>query len=403
MKEADFIIKNGRDILLSGLADKQIKEQSAGKKIIIQPQDFLGIKPKLLIKEGDFVKIGAPLFVDRRFTDIKIVSPISGVIVKIQRGERRLIEKIIIESDELHTYINFDLYNVESIKQFSKSEIIPILLDRGLWPVFRQRPFSSVADPSASPKSIFVHAINTNPLASDMDFVLRGDMSLFQLGLDVISRITEGNVYVCLSADSNLDFNTEFSNIYEKRFSGPHPAGNVSTHINKIDPLRQGDIVWYIEAQDIIRIAQSLLSGKYSNKKIVAITGPASKNRFYVKAVLGTLIGDLLEGCDFKGVRCLSGNVLTGKNVGPKGGLCFYDDQVTVLKEVDKRELFGWLALGKEKLSFSNTFISGFIKNRVCEVDTRINGSLRPMVFKDIYNRYINLPIQVPFLLQAII
>lgn len=400
---AIFQIRKGRDLRLQDAADKKIVELPLPKRIGIYPSDFRGLKPQLLTKEGDAVKAGTPLFCDRAFPEIKIVSPVSGKIAAINRGEKRILLDITIETDNKNDVVVFDSFSKSEIPALSKEKVIRLLLEGGLWPVIRQRPFSKIAHPSDEPKAVFVQGMNTEPLAPDLDFILEGKEELFQTGLDILKKLTRGAVHLCISAQAQSKALTRARGVEIQQFSGPHPAGNVSTHIHHVDPIHKGQVVWYLGAQDVLRIAFLFLNGVHSGKKVIAVTGESAKNRYYASTIIGTPLSVLFAGSMLEGARCISGSVLTGKNVGENGFVGFYDSQITAIPEGGKREFLGWLSPGFKSCSFSKTFASSFLPPKPVSLDTDKHGSDRAIVFNHIYDDLVPLDIMTFFLLRAVI
>lgn len=423
---ATFQIKQGRDIKLKGAAPKEIVTLSLPRQVAVVPSDFKGIKASLCVKVNDAVKVGTPLFEDKHCPEIRIVSPVSGRVVAIDRGDKRFLQDILLESDGRQEAVPQRRFSRSEIPGLSKEEVEKTLLQSGLWPVLRQRPFSKVAHPQQSPKSIFVHAMNTEPLAADVDFILQGKEEQFHAGLNVLQRLTKGKVYVCARYGAESKALTQARGVETHHFSGPHPAGNVSTHIHYLDPVRKGDHVWYVEAQDVLRIGSLFLEGAYSPERVVAVTGEGAGRRFYARTVLGAPVSLLLKGSnpeglpvpsgnlsagrvgpalrDRQGMRYISGSVLAGREVGKNGHLSFYDSQLTVIPEGGKRVLLGWLSPGFDKYTFSKTFVSSFLpEKKEVSLTTDKQGSDRAIVLNHIYDSLVPLDIMVYFLLKAAI
>jgi Na+-transporting NADH:ubiquinone oxidoreductase subunit A len=340
---------------------------------------------------------------DKNHEDIKVVSPVSGKIVSVNRGEKRVLTTIVIETDGRQDAELFDQYNKGEVPGLSREAIVRQLLKGGLWPCLRQRPFSRIANPLDKPKAIFIHAMNTEPLAADIDFILEARQEDFQTGLDIVRKLTEGKTHLCVDAKAKTSALTQAQGVEIQRFSGPHPAGNVSTHIHCVDPINKGDIVWYIEAQDVLRIARLFLQGIHSGERVVAITGEGAHKRVYLKTVAGVAVSDLFQGSDLRGKRCISGSILTGRNVGKDGFLGFYDSQATLIPEGGKRELLGWIVPGFSKYSFSRTHVSSFLPRQENSLNTDTNGSPRAIVMNYLYDDYVALDIMTFFLVRAII
>lgn len=400
---AVFRIKQGRDIRLTGVAVKEIDTLSLPGKAVIQFSDFKGLKPRLCVKINDAVKAGSPLFEDKAYPQVKVVSPLSGRISAIQLGEKRALLEIIIESDGRQDAVTFPKYNKNQIAQILPQDVLKRLLEAGLWPVIRQRPFSKIPHPDVAPKSIFIHAMNTEPLALDADFILEGKEERFQSGIDILRKLTKGKVYLCAAEGVRSKALTQSKNVETHYFAGPHPAGNVSTHIHYIDPIHKGDHVWYVEAQDVLRIAALFLDGVYSAERFVAVTGEGAPKKSYVKTVTGAPVSLLLKGHAAEGMRYISGSVLRGKDVGRDGALCFYDSQITVIPAGGKREFLGWMSPGFEKYTFSKTYASSFLSQKEVSLTSDKKGSERAIVFNNIYDALVPLDIMTYFLLKAVL
>ena len=398
-----FFIRRGRDIKIKGLALKKVVELPAPSKVGFQLADFRGVTPNLLVKENDLVKAGSPLFEDKIHPEIKIVSSASGRVLSIVFDNNQMLQRIVIATNGKKESLQFRKFVPEELIQISRQSVVDQLLQGGLWPVIRQRPFSTVANPKKIPKSIFIHAMNTEPLAPDIDFILSEKQFEFQLGLDVLKHLTEGQIHLCFSCNTKAKALTDAKRVKTHQFSGPHPSGNVSTHIYFIDPVNNGDIVWYVEAQDVLRIAELFLKGISSSQRYVALTGEGLENRVYVKTLVGASVESLLRESPKENFRYISGSVLRGTDVGVNGYLGFYDSQISVIPEGGKREFLSWLSLGANKYSFSKTFACAFFPHKEFSIDTDAHGSPRPIVFRNIYNQYVALDIEPFFLMRAIL
>jgi len=399
-----FSIQKGRNIRLKGAAKKEIVEIALPKHVAVKPSDFKGLSPRLSAKVDDVVKVGTPIFTDKTIPEIQIASPASGKVVAINRGAKRALQSIVIETDGQQESETFQKFSREQIKNISKSDVTNLLLKGCLWPVIRQRPFSKVADPHKKPKAIFIHAMNTEPLALDIDFILEGKEKEFQIGLDILGRLTDGDVHLCIQKGANSKALTQAVNVQIHVFSGPHPAGNVSTHIHYVDPINKGELVWYIEAQDVLSIASLFLNGTYPTERIVAVTGEgAANNQIYAKTIVGVPVSALLGDSTPQQVRYLSGSVLAGKEIASHDFLRFYDSQITVIPQGGNREFLGWLSPGFKKYTFSKSFASAFFPENDMSLDTDENGSHRAIVLNHIYDSLVPLDIMTYFLLKAVI
>jgi Na+-transporting NADH:ubiquinone oxidoreductase subunit A len=399
-----FSIQKGRDIKLKGAADKKIVKVSLPQRVVVQPADFRGIRPRLTVKVDDAVKVGTVLFTDKDIPDVKVTSPVSGKVAAVNRGQKRVLLSIVIETDGKQTAETFQKFSEAQIKNISKADAVGFLLKSGLWPVVRQRPFTKIANPHQKPKAVFVHAMNTEPLAPDVDFILNGLEKEFQAGLEILKRLTDGAVRLCVKQGARSKALTQAAGIQTHYFSGPHPAGNVSTHIHYVDQIRKGDLVWYVEAQDVWRIGAFFLSGLYTGERVVAVTGEgAAGHQVYAKTVIGVPIAALLGGRRPQGARCISGSILNGRDAGTDGFLSFYDSQVTIIPEGGKREFLGWLSLGSNKYTFSKTFVSAFLPEKEVSLDCDEHGGHRAIVLNNVYDPLVPLDIMTYFLLKAVI
>jgi len=399
-----FFLKKGRNIRLKGAAKKEIVEVSLPKHAAVQPPDFKGLNPRLAVKVDTAVKVGSTILSDKTNPDIKVASPVSGKVVAVNRGAKRALLSIVVESDGRQEAESYQKFTEEQIKNISKSDVIRLLLKGHLWPVIRQRPFSKLANPQDTPKAVFIHAMNTEPLAPDIDFILENREKEFQTGLDIIKQLTDGAVHLCIEKGATSKALTQAEGVQIHTFSGPHPTGNVGTHIHCIDPVNKGDLVWYVEAQDVLRIASLFLDGVYPAERIVAVTGEGAVNhQVYAKTIVGAPLSDLLGGHALEQARCLSGSVLTGKDVGADGFVRFYDSQITVIPEGGRREFLGWLSLGADKYTFSKTYASAFLPAKEISLNSDEHGSHRAIVINNVYDPLVPLDIMTYFLLKAIL
>ncbi len=393
-------LKKGFDIPIEGRADLSYYDASDQSYFAIKPTDFLGVIPKMIVKENDLVKIGTPIFFDKNKPEVLFSSPVSGKIVSINRGPKRVIQEVVILSDKKEEHENFKCKDIRN-----KEDVIETLLSSGLWPLIRQKPYSVIPDPNDIPKSIFISSFDSSPLAPYYNFILKDNEDDFQHGIDIISRLTKGKVY--LNIDANSDQHNIFNNItgvVTNVFSGPHPSGNVGVQIHHIKPINKGDKVWYINPQDVITISRLFRSGKVNPFKTIAITGSDVISPKYIKTRIGSSVKELLENKlkSNKG-RVISGNILTGKNVTINGFVGFYDSQITVIPEGDNHRFFGWLFPGKDIFSVSSTFISKFLKNKKFKINTNTNGENRPFVVSGQYEKVLPMNIYPVQLIKAIL
>jgi len=393
-------IKKGLDIKLLGKAEKKVSEISS-TKFALKPPDLNGVFPKLFVKEGDEVKAGTPVFFDKYRDNITFNSPVSGTVTEIHRGAKRKMLEIRIESDGK---MEFESFGTADPSSLTKEQVTEKLLKSGTWSYIRQRPYSIIANPEDEPKAIFISAFDSAPLAPDMDFLVENEGKAFQTGLDTISKLTNGKVYMNVF-DGKTTSKTflEAKGVQINKFSGPHPAGNLSVQIQQIDPVNKGDIVWYINPQALITIGKLFLEGKYDASKIIALTGSEIKNPQYYKVQSGCSLLPLFEN-NLKSAnsRYISGNVLTGNKVDKDGYLGYYDNQVTVIPEGKYYEFLGWAMPRFDRFSFSKSFFSWLTPNKKYSLDTNLNGGHRAFVLTGEYEKVFPMDIYPMQLLKAI-
>ncbi len=398
-----IMIKRGLDIKLVGEADKIISDLPLPETFAIKPTNFIGITPKLLVKQGDEVFAGTALFNDKNNEAIKFCSPVSGEIIEILRGEKRRILEVKILADKEIRYVSFNKTNPHDL---SREDIIQTLLNSGVWPFIRQRPFGIIANPNETPKSIFISAFDSNPLAPDNDLIMQGEDSAFQTGLDALRKLTDGKVHLNMDADTTATkVFTNAKGVEINKISGPHPAGNVGVQIHLIDPVNKGEVVWCLNPQGVLIVGRLFMQGKFDASSMVALTGSQIKNPKYYKTIVGSAVkniiadGQLKEGEN----RIISGNVLTGNQISGDGYLDFYDYQITVIPEGREPEFMGWLAPGFKKFSMSRTFFSWLNPNKKHDLNTNLHGEERPFVVTGEYEKVFPMNIYPVHLLKSIL
>ena len=395
-------IKKGLNIKLAGEAAKSISNLPLPEIFGVKPTDFAGVTPKLLMKEGDEVQAGSPLFYAKNNEDIKFCSPVSGEVIEIVRGEKRKILEIRILPDKELKYLSFARADPSTL---SREGVIETLLKSGVWPFIRQRPFGIMAKPTDVPKSIFISAFDTNPLAPDIAFVMHGNEDLFQTGLDALNKLTDGKVH--LSTHTNFP-STAFSNcsgVVINTITGPHPSGNVGIQIHHIDPINKGEIVWYVNPQDVVVIGKLFKNGQYDVSRIIALTGSQVIKPQYYNVVAGCSIKNILAHSGLKegDNRIIGGNVLSGNQINADDFLGFYDTQITVIPEGHDYEFMGWLAPGFDKFSVSRTFFSWLQPNKKHDLNTNLHGEERPFVMTGQYEKVFPMDIYPVQLLKSIL
>ena len=368
-------IRKGLDIKLKGKAELATTRADAGH-FAVMPDDFNGLAPRLLVAVGDTVKVGTPLLRDKHDERIVVTSPASGTVSEIRRGEKRHLQAVVIKSDNNFDAVTFGMSN-------DRDSIINTLLSSGLWTMIRQRPYSIIANPDDKPKALFISAYDTAPLAPDMDYIVDSQRDAFQKGLDILNIVSEGKVHLCTHAKNTSKAILEAKNVTLHRFDGPHPAGNVGTHINKTMPINKGEVVWYCHPNEVINIGNLFLTGSPDFSRTYAIAGSSIIKPHYVTARIGTAIQPIVNENIAKHSRVISGNVLTGHGESEGGFMHFYDNMLTAIPEGDERhEILGWLMPGLRKFSFSKTFVSGFMPDKLpdYDIDTNMHGEERAYV-----------------------
>ena len=374
----DIKIKKGLNIKLKGRAQNKLSSINRSKIFAIDPSNFHGIIPKMIVKVGDKVQVGDAVFYAKQNEQIKFTSPVSGVIKEIVRGAKRKILKVLITADESDSFNDFGVKTPDNLTALQVKEI---LLESGCWAFINQRPYDIIANPSESPKAIFVSAYATAPLAASHSYALSGKEKEFQVGIDALSRLTEGKLHLSVDGSSS-SFLNDMNNATIHRINGNHPAGNVGVQISKIDPINSGDRVWVVNPQDVAAIGNLFLTGKIDPERIIALAGSQVSDPQYYKVTQGTKIIDIVKGkLKDRKSRIISGNPLTGTSVSINDSIGFYDDVVTVLPEGDHYSFFGWMPFfGNNKFSMSRTFFSFLTPNKEFDLDTNLNGEERAFV-----------------------
>ena len=396
-------IKRGLNIKLAGEASKVFSNIPLPETFAIKPPNFIGITPKLLVQQGDEVQAGTPLFFDKNNEAIKFCSSVSGEVIEIIRGAKRQIMEIKILADKEISYVDFNKANPNEL---SREEIIRLLLNSGVWPFIRQRPFGIIANPDDIPKSIFISAFDSNPLAPDYNFIIKGNEADFQTGLDAVKKLTNGKIHLNINADStNAAAFTDVKGVEINQISGPHPAGNVGVQIHHIDPINKGELVWYLNPQDIVIIGRLFNQGKFDATRIIALTGSQIKNPQYFKTITGSAVKNMIAEGGLKDGenRIISGNVLTGNKISADGYLDFYDSHLTVIPEGHEYEFMGWLAPGFNKFSMSRAFFSWLTPNKKHELNSNLHGEERPFVITGEYEKVFPMDIYPVQLLKSIL
>ncbi|WP_299778244.1 Na(+)-translocating NADH-quinone reductase subunit A [uncultured Formosa sp.] len=389
----DIKITKGLDIKLKGEAEKALESAVISNTYTLRPEDFHGVIPKLVARVGDKVKAGSPVFYDKTNENVQFVSPVSGEVIDILRGEKRKILAIKIQADKEQAYQENEKINVNS----ATAEALSLYLQAtGCWPFIKQRPYDVIANPTKQPKAIFVSGYDSAPLAVDLDFALQGKGAELQAAVTALGKLTSGQVHVSVKNGSNSPL-AGLSGVSVHKLSGPHPVGNVGTQINKIDPVNKGEVVWTINPQDLVIIGELLLTGKFNAERIVALVGSAVKKPRYFKTKIASEIATIIydNGIEQDGNnRVIVGNVLSGKQVKPDGNLDYYSNLISVIPEGDDYEFFGWNKPVFNKISTSRALTFSWLSpNKKYDLNTNTNGEHRAFVLTGNYEEVFPLDI----------
>lgn len=398
MSEVKKLCK-GLDIRLSGRAETVFGQTPVATLYALKPTDFQGLKPKLSVKEGDAVEAGAPLLYDKTRPEIKLVSPVSGTVQSIVRGERRRIEAVVVKSSGPATAAEVGKLDPATA---TAEQVVEKLLATGAWAYLKQRPYNIVADPARKPKAIYISTFDTAPLAPDYDTVIRGNEAAFQAGVTALGKIAP--VFVGISSKGASRAFSEVKGATVTAFAGKHPAGCVGVQINHTCPLNAGETILTAQVQEVVAIGKIFAEGKHDFSRIVVLDGSEVKRPAYYHTVLGAELKPLLEGAiNANDVRIISGNPLTGTKVALDGFLGFFDSQVTVLPEGDKPEFLGWLMPGLGKFSMSRTFLTWLSGKKEYRLDTNTHGEPRAIVVSGEMEKVLPMDIYPEHLLKAIL
>ena len=394
-----FSIRKGLDIKLLGEAEKTIKEIPT-KVCAIKPPDFHGVFPKLLVKEGDEVKAGTPLFYNKYKENILFTSPVSGKVREVRRGAKRVLLEVSVDAAPDQEFVDFGAADPNSL---DKAAIIEKMLKSGVWPFIRQRPYSIIANPDDDPKAIMIPAFDSAPLAPDFDLIVEGQEADFQAGVDALKKLTGGKVYLNISDKQSSQVFNNAKGVEINTFSGPHPAGNVSTQISRISPLNRGEVVWYLRPQEVLSIGRLFTQGKLDPSRVIALTGSEIEKPVYYKTILGASISGMTDGNVRDGkLRYISGNALTGTKIEKTGFVGFYDSQITVIPEGDHSEFLGWAMPRINKFSFYYTFLSWMMPRKKYRLDTNYNGGERAFILTGKFEQVFPLDIYPMQLVKSI-
>ncbi len=400
-----FRLNKGHDILLTGKADPNQVDEVHPSRVAVQPPNFRGIAPipKLMVKEGEEVLAGDPLFFNKNTSEIKYVAPVSGEIVAVNRGSKRAITEVVILADKQVKYTELPELNLD---QCSREELVSFLATNGFWPLIIQRPYGIVPELDCIPENIFISTFDSAPLAPDYNLIVEGKEDALYQGLQVLSKLTAGKVYLGLNATSANPPASAFLNAPAEKvwFEGAHPAGNVGVQIHHISPIGNGQKVWTLGLQETIILGKMFKERKFDTSKMIAVGGSGIKNPGYLKTYAGAHIGDLLKDQLKDGnYRIISGDVLTGKSKTTEQFTDIHTDLITVIEEGDYYDMFGWLFRGKFQPSISGTYLNKLYKKHRFDGDTNTHGEKRAFVMTGQYEKVLPMDIYPQHLMKAIL
>jgi len=402
-------IKRGLQLPIAGQPQQVIERGRAVSHAALLGADYIGMRPTMHVEVGAVVDRGQLVFEDKKTPGVRYTAPVAGTVAAINRGERRAFQSLVIRlSDEERQgqgrQVTFASYTGGPVPALGSDQVRDLLLESGLWTTLRARPFSKVADPTVRPRSIFVTAMDTNPLAPDVDVVLQGFEAEIEAGLQALTKLTDGPVFFCTAASSALR-PPAVDRVRHEQFDGPHPAGTVGVHIHTLDPAGRGRIVWHVGYQNLVAIGRLFLTGELMTRRVVSLAGPSVLNPRLIETVVGASTDELVEGELAPGdQRVVSGSVLSGRKAQGEalGYLGLYHNQISVLPEGRQREFMGWAAPGLNKFSVSGAFLSALRRGARYPMTTSTNGSVRAIVPIGLYESVMPMDLEATYLLKAL-
>ena len=401
----DFTVRKGLDLPIAGAPEQRIEDGPEVGACALIGADHVGLKPAMKVDVGDRVKLGQPLFADKRFEGVVYTAPAGGTVRAVNRGARRVLQSVVIDIDEAAGAVAFPKHKAAALDTLGRDAIVETLVSSGLWTALRTRPYSKVPDPGTAPAAVFVTAMDSSPLAADAEVVIREAPEDFAAGVRLMAKLTEGPVYVCSRPGAEIP-PVEGEPVRHATFAGPHPAGLVGVHIHLLDPVHAEKTVWHVNYQDVMAFGELFRTGRLPTRRVVAVSGPAADRPRLIRTRLGAsteaLVGAQTDGAD---VRAIAGNVLTGRTAdGPFAYLGCFHQQITLMTEGRKRELFGWLIPSMRKFSNANVHLSSLFGGRkLFNFDTNLNGSPRAMVPIGLYEDVMPFDILATQLLRALL
>ncbi|MBR4929915.1 MAG: Na(+)-translocating NADH-quinone reductase subunit A [Bacteroidaceae bacterium] len=388
-------LRKGLDVNLKGKAALETVSVKCPGEYALVPDDFTGMKPKVVVNEGDTVLAGDALFVDKKHPEVKFVSPVSGTVTLVERGDRRKLLSVRVKSDGKQQSREFDV----------KGDIKAVLMESGMFAFFRQRPYDVVANPEDKPKAIFVSAFNSMPLSQDFSYVVKGQEEEFKAGIKALSAIAKVNLGI--SVAQSKTFLNDVPNCEVTVFDGPAPAGNVGVQINHVDPINKGEVVWTIAAEEVIFVGRLMKTGRVDLTRTIAVAGSEVKKPAYATIKVGQKLDTLLQGqiSDEASLRIINGNVMTGIKTSKDGYLAAHATEVNVIPEGDHADEFmGWIMPRFNTFSTHRSYLSWlFGKKKEYVFDARVKGGERHMIMSGEYDKVFPMDIFAGYLIKAII
>lgn len=398
----NIVLKKGLNIPIAGEAELRVSKAIAPGIVAVCPTDFKGLLPRLLVKEGDSVLCGSPVIADKKNPDILLASPVSGTVKELVRGDKRKLLAVLIEADDEQKCVDFGKKDVDGL---DADAVRSAILQAGLWPWLVQRPYGILANPLETPRDIFVSAFNSAPLAADSEFCYDSEAKAIQAGVSALAKLSAGKVHLSLEAGREHSPLARLQNAEIHFFKGKHPAGNVGVQIANIKPIQKGETVWTVSLAGLAAIGKLFVKGRYDVSRKVAVCGPMAIEPSYIQTVpgmpmktLAPFYGNLPEG-----IRFISGDVLSGRNVGEAGYLGFFDDQITLIREGVDKELLGWARpLRCKQYSRDHSYFSWLTPWRKYEMDTNLHGGPRAFLMNDgYYSKVLPMDIYPVYLAKA--
>ncbi|RZO95366.1 MAG: Na(+)-translocating NADH-quinone reductase subunit A [Gammaproteobacteria bacterium] len=381
-------IKKGLNIPIHGLPAGDIIDSKKSRSVAILGSDYVGMKPTMLVEEGERVKLGQALFEDKKNPGVIFTSPAGGKVEAINRGERRVLQSVVIEVDQNEEVVNFKSFSENDLSNSSSKDVRAQLIASGMWTSFRTRPYSKVPGVETSPANIFISAIDTQPLSADPENIIKLNKEHFLFGLSVIKKLGDCPIHLSLGESSELDL-SEDDQLRLHSFSGPHPAGLVGTQMHFISPATLTNINWTIGYQDVIAIGQLFQTGLINVERVISLGGPQASNPCFLKTRLGACTDELTAGeLTHRENRIISGSVISGREaIGPYAYLGRYHNQISVISEPNSkdRDFMNWLTPGPRKFSKIPLFLSALFPKKIFKFKALMNGSDRPIVPIGIY------------------